>query len=128
MKKILFIFICLLMLTGCGEEKKEDAKKVAPITKITCNDVTRIVEDEGALLVDVRTSEEYKTDHLEGAININSETIKYTVKGKIKELDTPIIVYCQSGRRSSESAKILVELGYTKVYDMGGITSCEREG
>ena len=127
MKKILFILICLLMLTGCEEEVKEENKKPAQVNKITCSDVNTIVSEEGAIVVDVRTSEEYNTDHIENAININSETIKYTVKGKIKDLDTPIIVYCQSGRRSAESAKILTELGYTKVYDMGGITACYGE-
>lgn len=127
MKKLLFILVCMLMLTGCEEEPVEENKKVAPINKITCNDVNPLVANEGAIVIDVRTSEEYDTDHIENAININSETIKYTIKGKIKDLDTPIIVYCQSGRRSAQSAKELVELGYTKVYDMGSITGCYGE-
>lgn len=127
MKKVLFIFMCLLILTGCEEEVKEETKKVAPINKITCQDVNALVSEEGAVVIDVRTSEEYNTDHLENAININSETIKYTIKGKVKDYDTPIIVYCQSGRRSAESAKELVDLGYTKVYDMGSITGCYGE-
>ena len=126
MKKILFILICLLMLTGCEEEPVEENKKVAPVNKITCNDVNPLLA-EGAVVIDVRTQEEYDTDHIENAININSETIKYTIKGKIKDLDTPIIVYCQSGRRSAESANELVNLGYTKVYDMGSITTCYGE-
>ena len=69
--------------------------------------------------------EEYDIDHLENAININSETIKYTIKGKIKDYDTPIIVYCQSGRRSSQAVTKLNDLGYDEVYDLGSIDNWE---
>ena len=126
MKKILFILICLLMITGCTEDKKEEIKKVALVNKITCEDVNSLTS-QGAIIIDVRTSEEYNSDHIENAINVDSSTIKYTIKGHVKDYDTPVILYCQSGRRSAESAKILVELGYTKVYDMGSITNCYGE-
>jgi rhodanese-related sulfurtransferase len=96
------------------------------VNRITCADVNGLV-NEGAILIDVRTSEEYNTDHIENAINVNSETIKYTIKKYVDDYNTPVIVYCQSGRRSAKSADILVNLGYTKVYDMGGITGCYGE-
>ena len=124
MKKIIFI-LCMMLLCACGKEV-EEKKEVAKVNRITCNEVNDLVS-EGAIVVDVRTPGEYETDHIENAINIDSNEIKYVVKGIIKDYETKIIVYCQSGNRSSESAKILVNLGYKNVYDMGGITTCYGE-
>lgn len=124
MKKIILI-LCMMLLCACGKEV-EEKKEVAKVNRITCNEVNDLVS-EGAIVVDVRTPGEYETDHIENAINIDSNEIKYVVKGKIKDYETKIIVYCQSGNRSSESAKILVNLGYKNVYDMGGITTCYGE-
>ncbi len=124
MKKIILI-LCMMLLCACGKEV-EEKKEVAKINRITCNDVNDLVS-EGAIVVDVRTPGEYETDHIENAINIDSNEIKYVIKGKIKDYETKIIVYCQTGNRSSESAKILVNLGYKNVYDMGSITTCYGE-
>ena len=99
-------------------------KEVAKVTKITCNDVRNI---ENAVIIDVRTKEEYDTDHIENSINVSSTVIKFNIKSYVEDLETPIIVYCQSGRRSAESADILVNLGYKNVYDMGSITTCYGE-
>ena len=122
MKKIFIVLICVLLLCGCGN--KEEEKEVAKVTKITCNDVRNI---ENAVIIDVRTKEEYDTDHIENAINVSSTVIKFNIKAHVEDLETPIIVYCQSGRRSAESADILVNLGYKNVYDMGSITTCYGE-
>lgn len=124
MKKIILI-LCMMLLCACGKEV-EEKKEVAKVNRITCNDVNDLVS-EGAIVVDVRTPGEYETDHIENAINIDSNEIKYVIKGKIKDYETKIIVYCQTGNRSSESAKILVNLGYKNVYDMGSITTCYGE-
>lgn len=127
MKKILLVFLFLFLLVGCGkEENKDDEVKVADVVKITCADVNDLV-NSGAVVIDVRTSDEYATDHLENSINVNSEVIKYSIKNYVSDLNTPIIVYCQSGRRSAESADILVNMGYTTIYDMGAITGCYGE-
>lgn len=123
MKKILVVLLCLLLLCGCNNNE-EEKKEVANVKKITCADVNGI---ENAVIIDVRTEEEYNTDHIENAINVSSTVIKFNIKAHVADLETPIIVYCQSGRRSAESADILVNLGYKNVYDMGGITSCYGE-
>lgn len=126
MKKIIIAIICFVLLCGCGKEEVEEMKDIAKVNKITCADVNSLVS-EGAIVIDVRTPDEYNTDHIENAINIDSSQIKYAIKGKVSDFETKVIVYCQSGRRSAESAKILTELGYKNVYDMGGITSCYGE-
>lgn len=122
MKKTFIVFICLLLLCGCGNN--EEKVEVAKVKNITCTDVNGI---ENAVIIDVRTAEEYDTDHIENAINISSTVIKYNIKDQVSDFETPIIVYCQSGRRSAESADILVNLGYKNVYDMGSITTCYGE-
>ena len=126
MKKIICIFLCLILLSGCGNKEVEEKKDIASVKKITCADVNGLVS-EGAVVVDVRTPDEYNEDHIENAINIDSNEIKYVVKGKVTDFETKVIVYCKSGRRSAESAKILTELGYKNVYDMGAITGCYGE-
>lgn len=124
MKRIIVVFICLLLLCGCGNTKKEEKKEVAKIKKIACSEVNSI---ENAVIIDVREADEYDGGHLDNAINVSNNVIKFTIQGKVSDFETPIIVYCQSGRRSAESAKTLVNLGYKNVYDMGGITSCGGE-
>ena len=126
MKFFLFIFVCIILLSGCGNDIEEEKKIVADVKKITCADVNPLV-DKGAIIIDVRTSDEYKVDHLENSININNDVIKYTIGNYVSDLNTPIIVYCQSGNRSAKSADTLVNLGYTEVYDMGSITGCYGE-
>ena len=125
MKKIILI-VCMLLLCACGNKDIEEKKEVANVKKITCADVNGLVS-EGAVVVDVRTPDEYNEDHIENAINIDSSQIKYAIKGKVTDFETKVIVYCRSGSRSAESAKILTELGYKNVYDMGGIIDCYGE-
>ena len=122
MKKILVVLICLLLLCGCGN--KEEEVEIAKVNKISCNDLNTV---ENAVLIDVRTAEEFNEGHLDNAINVSSTVIKFNIKAHVTDLETPIIVYCRSGRRSAESADILVNLGYKNVYDMGGITTCNGE-
>ena len=122
MKKILVVLICMLLLCGCGN--KEEEVEVAKVNKISCNDINTV---ENAVLIDVRTVEESNEGHLDNAIKVSSTVIKFNIKAHVTDLETPIIVYCRSGRRSAESADILVNLGYKNVYDMGGITTCNGE-
>ena len=122
MKKILVVLICMLLLCGCGN--KEEEVEVAKVNKISCNDINTV---KNAVLIDVRTAEEFNEGHLDNAINVSSTVLKFNIKAHVTDLETPIIVYCRSGRRSAESADILVNLGYKNVYDMGGITTCNGE-
>ena len=112
----------MLLLCGCGN--KEEEVEVAKVNKISCNDINTV---KNAVLIDVRTAEEFNEGHLDNAINVSSTVIKFNIKAHVTDLETPIIVYCRSGRRSAESADILVNLGYKNVYDMGGITTCNGE-
>lgn len=73
---------------------------------------------QGAILIDVRSPQEFNEGHLEGAISIPEYEFKRKIEMKIKNKDAIIIVYCNSGRRSRRAADILRKLGYTNVYNL----------
>ena len=79
--------------------------------------VDNLDEEENVVIIDVRTVEEYKEGHIDGANNLPLDIISNIDVSK----DKKIIVYCRSGRRSNLAAIELIGLGYENVYDMGGI-------
>ena len=76
---------------------------------------------EGARLVDVRTSGEYASGHIEGAVNIPVQELPTRVGELGKDKSKAIVVYCQSGGRSSHAKMLLERAGFTKVGNLGGI-------
>jgi len=77
--------------------------------------------DDEVILVDVRTLEEYQEEHIPGAILIPLSDLAADADALLPDLDAKIIVYCRSGNRSAQAATLLDGLGYTRIYDMGGI-------
>ena len=77
-------------------------------------------KDKNAVLLDVRTFEEYENQHINGSINIPIQTLGQ-IRLKVKNLSTPLYVYCQSGVRSRAALKQLTEMGYSNVKDIGGV-------
>ncbi len=75
---------------------------------------------DGAILLDVRTTEEYRSGHIEGSRNIPLDRIQ-TAANVIKEKDKPIFVHCLSGARSAQAVSALGKMGYTNVTNIGGI-------
>ena len=89
-------------------------------------DVNRGVEEyqstSGAVLLDVRTPEEYRRGHIPGSRNIPLQTID-SVSTVVENKGTPIFVHCLSGARSRQATAILQQMGYTKVKNIGGISA-----
>lgn len=106
MKKIISLLICILLLTACGSKGFE---------VIDTNQAQDIINN-GAVLIDVRTSEEYVREHIPGAVNIPLDQINTIAYDK----NITIIVYCQSGMRSKQAVQTLVDMGYTNLYDLDG--------
>jgi len=77
-------------------------------------------------LLDVRTADEFRGGHIPSAVNISLQDLPQ----KLKRVSTkkPVVVYCRSGNRSASAAKLLLQAGYTDVYDLGGIIEWERLG
>ena len=76
----------------------------------------------GAVLIDVRTTEEYKEGHIDGSINIPLDQIM-TVNNIIKDRETSIFVHCLSGSRSGQAVSYLQQMGYKKAQNIGGISN-----
>ncbi len=78
---------------------------------------------EGAILLDVRTAEEFADGHLEGAINLEYTKVADGIGALIADKDQPIVVYCSAAKRSAQALDTLLRLGYTKVYNLGSMTN-----
>ena len=90
----------------------------------------RMNSGESVVLLDVRTPEEFAVKHIPGSILIPVEPVDLVttdVEAVIVDKNIPVFIYCRSGRRSVDAAKIMVKAGYTDVYDLGGINSWPYE-
>ena len=77
---------------------------------------------EGAILVDVRTPQEYRDGHIPGSTNIPLQTID-KISSVVDNKNIPLFVYCYSGGRSRQAASMLQHMGYSNVHNIGGITA-----
>lgn len=79
-------------------------------------------QKEGAIIVDVRSPQEFKEGHINGAICIPEYNIKREAENIIKNKNSTIIVYCSTGHRSKKAQEKLKKIGYNNVYNVyGGI-------
>ena len=88
------------------------------LTQISTKKAKELIAN-GAVLVDVRTSGEFGSGHIKGAKSLPLDSLSRITKKISKDKD--VIVYCQSGARSSRAAGELKSMGYTKVHNLGGI-------
>ena len=125
MKRILVMLLLLLILAGCQNNK--------PIQDITYQQVNSeqaikmMAENEGYIILDVRTTAEYHEGHIEGAINVPNEEINDKEIKRLPDKNQMIFVYCRSGNRSKDASEKLVKLGYTNIIEFGGINTWPNE-
>ena len=84
-------------------------------------------KDDGHIIVDVRRQDEYDEGHIKGAILIPNESISDKKPKELPDLDQIILIYCRSGRRSKEASQKLADMGYTNIYEFGGINTWTGE-
>ena len=136
MKKTFIIFLLLLislaLLCGCNgdndavkepnEEEKKEEETMTDYVCITQEEAKRIIDtEEGYIILDVRTIEEFEGGHIPGAILIPDYEIEEKAPEQLTDKSQLILVYCRSGRRSKIAAEALVDLGYSNVKEFGGI-------
>ena len=120
MKKLVFLLLAVMLLTACGQDKENDQGAV--YVNITAEEAKEIMDsEEGYIILDVRTQEEYDEGHIPGAIVISHEEIVEKAEEVLTDKEQLILVYCRSGRRSKIAAEALLELGYTNIKEFGGI-------
>jgi phage shock protein E len=105
MKYLILLISILIISTVCAE-----TGKIKP----------KIMIDNNTVLIDVRTKDEFKSGHLEKAINIPYTEIEDQIKSITKDTNKNIVVYCRSGRRSGIAQKTLLKMGYENVINGGG--------
>jgi len=123
MKKLFFIILAVLLLTGCGAPATDGSYR-----QITMDEAVAIMEKEtGYIILDVRTPSEFADQHIPGAVNIPNETIGTEQIPELPDKDQQILVYCRSGNRSKQASEKLVALGYTNIVEFGGINDWPGE-
>lgn len=106
----------------------KDAFRGAVYVKISPQEVKRMINTEKEIIIlDVRNSEDYKAGHIKNALSLPLDKLNSLSKQIITDSDKVIIVYCKSGIKSEAAAKELISLGYSYVYDMGGINNWPYE-
>ena len=126
MKKLILIVLAMLMLSACGQDKVKHQEAV--YVNITAEEAKKIMDnEEGYMILDTRTQEEFDEGHIPGAINIPNESIGNEEISALPDKDQLILVYCRSGNRSKQASEKLAALGYTNVVEFGGINSWPGE-
>ncbi|MBR6968366.1 MAG: rhodanese-like domain-containing protein [Ruminococcus sp.] len=122
-----------MLLTACGngasssesaqsEVQTTTASAAAAYQQITQEKAKEMMQaDDGHIIVDVRRQDEYDSGHIPGAILIPNESIGTEQPKELPDLDQVILIYCRSGRRSKEASQKLADMGYTNIYEFGGI-------
>lgn len=95
--------------------------------KITAEEAKTRMEEGGVIVVDVRRADEYAAGHIPGAVLVPNENIGTEQPAALPDLDAVLLVHCRTGIRSAEASQKLVEIGYTNVYDFGGIVDWPYE-
>jgi rhodanese-related sulfurtransferase len=122
--------VLVLCLTGCKAGiSKESATTVMTGYKQISQDEAKdmMARDDGHIILDVRRQDEYDAGHIPGAILIPNESIDKERPKELPDLDQIILVYCRSGRRSKEASEKLAKMGYTNIYEFGGIITWPGE-
>ena len=120
----------MLVLTACssGGQVMDGEDMVRSYTQISQEEARQLMEQDGTqIIVDVRTQEEYDSGHIPGAICIPNESIGTEHPEELPDPRQVILIYCRSGNRSKQAAQKLFDMGYTNVYEFGGINDWTGE-
>ncbi len=111
-----------------GESTVDELSRSVVPVKITPEEAKRMMDEEsGVVILDVRTKEEFDAGHIKGAVLLPDAEVADKAAELLRDKDAPILIYCRTGRRSALAAKTLAGLGYTRIYDFGGIVDWPYE-
>ena len=120
MKSILPLIIAvLILLSGCAGPSAENGYQ-----QISQEEAKSMMDSQEVVILDVREQDEYDGGHIPGSVLLPVGTIDQdTAAAVIPEKDTAVLVYCRSGNRSKTASLALAALGYTNIYEFGGINT-----
>jgi len=119
------VLIFLGFLVGCNAQeqpKGDNQTSTAAPRNISAKEAKAMMDQGGSYtLLDVRTAGEYSDGHIKGAILIPNTEIASRAEKELPDKSAVILVYCRSGARAANAAQTLAGMGYTNVYNFGGI-------
>ena len=114
------LIIAVFLLPACNQTAENNGEAV--YMSITAEQAKEIMDtQEGYIILDVRTQEEFAQEHIPGAVLLPLDDVKQKANVVLPDKERLILVYCRSGRRSKTASQILVDLGYTNIKEFGGI-------
>ena len=123
MRRMIPVLLALLLLSGCGGGQKK-----ASYRQISQEEAKQMMDTQEVIILDVREQDEYDSGHIPGAVLLPVGTIdENTSAAVIPEKDSTVLVYCRSGNRSKTASSTLAALGYTNIYEFGGIKTWPYE-
>ena len=127
MRRILPIVLVILFdLSSCSSVKEE--QNTAAYKQISQEEAKEMMSrDDGHVIVDVRRQDEYDAGHIPGAILIPNESIGCDSPEALPDYDQIILIYCRTGNRSKQASEKLAAMGYTNIYEFGGINTWTGE-
>lgn len=122
MKRLLVLLVAaLVMLAGCSAGS-------AAYKQISQTEAKQMMQqNNGYVIVDVRRQDEFDSGHIKDAILIPNESITDQKPSELPDLNQVILIYCRSGNRSKQAAQKLADMGYTNIYEFGGINTWDGE-
>jgi len=123
MKKLFLLALAVsFLLSGCGKNSSAGGGAYQQITQEKAKEM--MDADPSAIILDVREQDEYDSGHIPGAVLLPVGKITAdSAAAVIPDLDATVLVYCRSGNRSKTASAALVDLGYTRIYEFGGINT-----
>ena len=123
MKRIIPFLLSILLLTGCSGGTSDGSYE-----QITQEAAKEMMDTQKVIVLDVREQSEYDSGHIPGAVLLPVGSIdEETAAAVIPEKDSTVLVYCRSGNRSKTASSTLAGLGYTNIYEFGGINTWPYE-
>lgn len=124
MKRVIpLLFVLTMLLAGCSTGGNGGSYQ-----QISQEEAKEMMDTQEVIVLDVREQDEYDSGHIPGAVLLPVGTINQkTASAVIPEKDDTVLVYCRSGNRSKTASAALAELGYTNIYEFGGINTWPYE-
>lgn len=117
---LVIVLTLALALSGCAGG--------ASFKQISQDEARQIMEEsDDYIIVDVRRADEFAEGHIPGAVNVPNETIEEEAADALPDKEQTLLLYCRTGNRSKQAAQKLADLGYSNVYEFGGISEWTGE-
>ena len=124
MKRVIpVLFVLTMLFAGCSTGSNGGSYQ-----QISQEEAKKMMDTQEVIVLDVREQDEYDSGHIPGAVLLPVGTInEETASAVIPEKDDTVLVYCRSGNRSKTASEALAVLGYTNIYEFGGINTWPYE-